>query len=115
MEVRQETPHQKDKEEEKMMKEVKFKPLNQNVLVQIVEKIVSEGGVILPASTLNHGIVTGVILDIGESIYDAFGKELKINVVTGDTVYFRKVDSIEVIPNTGKFLVAYKGLIGKAA
>ena len=98
-----------------MTKETKFKPLNNNVLVQIVEKIISEGGVILPASTLNHGIVTGVVSDIGEDIFDIYGKKIPINVVIGDTVYFRKVDSIEVIPNTGKYLVAYKGLIGKAA
>ena len=91
-----------------------FKPLNSNVLVSIVEKVETEGGVLLPPTVMNHGIVTGVILDIGDSVLDVYGNAIPVNVEIGDTVYFVRTQAIEVIPNSNKYLVGYKSLIGKA-
>lgn len=91
----------------------KFKPLNNNVLVSLIEHTVSPGGILLDGAK-NNGVVTGTVLDIGEDIFDIYGKKISINVKIGDTVYFLKRDVFEVIPLSGQYLLAYKSLIGKA-
>jgi len=78
------------------MKEVKFQPLGDRVLVEPVkESEVKKGGIIIPDSAKEKP-TTGEVIAIGTGKVDEKGNKIPFNVKVGDTVLMPKYGGTEV-------------------
>jgi chaperonin GroES len=84
---------------------MKFKPLQDRVLVKrLEEQEVMKGGIIIP-DTAKEKPVQGEIISIGPGRQDDQGKIIKMTVKVGDKVLFGKYSGSEVKLDGEEFLI----------
>lgn len=89
-----------------------IRPLNSNVLIEEIEKPVTDGGILLVG---DQTVLKGTVIDIGDNILDPFGNVIPTGLVVGDVVHVLRQFGFEFPPLSGQFLVQYKHLIAKEA
>ena len=84
---------------------MKFKPLQDRVLVKrLEEKEVKKGGIIIP-DTAKEKPIQGEIIAVGPGRKDDEGKVIKMAVKVGDKVLFGKYSGTEVKLDGEEFLI----------
>lgn len=82
-----------------------MKPLNDNVLVERIERdSVSKGGIIIP-DTAKEKPAQGIVLAVGPGKRDKAGKHIEIDAKCGEKVLFGKYSGTEVKLNGKEYVI----------
>ena len=82
-----------------------MKPLNDNVLVERIERdSVSKGGIIIP-DTAKEKPAQGIVVAVGPGKRDKAGKHIEIDAKCGEKVLFGKYSGTEVKLNGKEYVV----------
>lgn len=82
-----------------------MKPLNDNVLVERIERdSVSKGGIIIP-DTAKEKPAQGIVVAIGPGKRDKAGKHIEIDAKCGEKVLFGKYSGTEVKLNGKEYVI----------
>ena len=72
---------------------MRLKPVNDKIVVKPKEDkqdTVTEGGIILPDTVQDGGLVEGEVVAIGDGMYSASGTLIPVVVDVGDTILYNK-------------------------
>ena len=72
---------------------MRLKPVNDKIVVKPTKKEddhITEGGIILPDTVQDGGLVEGTVVAASEGMYSAQGTMIPLVVSEGDTVLFNK-------------------------
>ena len=82
-----------------------MKPLNDNVLVERIERdSVSKGGIIIP-DTAKEKPAQGIVVAVGPGKRDKAGKHIDIDAKCGEKVLFGKYSGTEVKLNGKEYVI----------
>ena len=82
-----------------------MKPLNDNVLVERIERdSVSKGGIITP-DTAKEKPAQGIVVAVGPGKRDKAGKHIEIDAKCGEKVLFGKYSGTEVKLNGKEYVI----------
>ena len=82
-----------------------MKPLNDNVLVERIERdSVSKGGIIIP-DTAKEKPAQGIVVAVGPGKRDKAGKHIEIDAKCGEKVLFGKYSGTEVKLNGKEYVI----------
>ena len=82
-----------------------MKPLNDNVLVERIERdSVSKGGIIIP-DTAKEKPAQGIVVAVGPGKRDKAGKHVEIDAKCGEKVLFGKYSGTEVKLNGKEYVI----------
>lgn len=82
-----------------------MKPLNDNVLVERIERdSVSKGGIIIP-DTAKEKPAQGIVVAVGPGKRDKSGKHIEIDAKCGEKVLFGKYSGTEVKLNGKEYVI----------
>ena len=82
-----------------------MKPLNDNVLVERIERdSVSKGGIIIP-DTAKEKPAQGIVVAVGPGKRDKAGKHIEIDAKCGEKVLFNKYSGTEVKLNGKEYVI----------
>lgn len=82
-----------------------MKPLNDNVLVERIERdSVSKGGIIIP-DTAKEKPAQGIVVAVGPGKRDKAGKHIEIDTKCGEKVLFGKYSGTEVKLNGKEYVI----------
>ena len=82
-----------------------MKPLNDNVLVERIERdSVSKGGIIIP-DTAKEKPAQGIVVAVGPGKRDKAGKHIEIDAKCGEIVLFGKYSGTEVKLNGKEYVI----------
>ena len=82
-----------------------MKPLNDNVLVERIERdSVSKGGIIIP-DTAKEKPAQGIVVAVGPGKRDKAGKHIEIDAKCGEKVLFGKYSGTEVKLNGKEYVL----------
>ena len=82
-----------------------MKPLNDNVLVERIERdSVSKGGIIIP-DTAKEKPAQGIVVAVGPGKRDKAGKHIEIDAKCGEKVLFGKYPGTEVKLNGKEYVI----------
>ena len=82
-----------------------MKPLNDNVLVERIERdSVSKGGIIIP-DTAKEKPAQGIVVAVGPGKRDKAGKHIEIDAKCGEKVLFCKYSGTEVKLNGKEYVI----------
>lgn len=94
---------------------IKFKPLSNKVLVEVVEKhLTTKSGIVLPEG-VEKKLIEGTVVAVGPGKLNDKGERLPLSVKSGDVVLFEKPWSKEhEFKEEGKlyFLVSEDDILG---
>ena len=72
---------------------MRLKPVNDKIVVKEINKNndnVTEGGIILPDTVQDGGLLEGEVVAVGEGMYSASGTLIPVVVNVGDTILYNK-------------------------
>ncbi len=72
---------------------MRLKPVNDKIVVKEINKNdnnVTEGGIILPDTVQDGGLLEGEVVAVGEGMYSANGTLIPVVVNVGDTILYNK-------------------------
>ena len=72
---------------------MRLKPVNDKIVVKEINKNdnnVTEGGIILPDTVHDGGLLEGEVVAVGEGMYSANGTLIPVVVNVGDTILYNK-------------------------
>ena len=72
---------------------MRLKPVNDKIVVKEINKNndnVTEGGIILPDTVQDGGLLEGEVVAVGEGMYSANGTLIPVVVDVGDTILYNK-------------------------
>lgn len=82
-----------------------MKPLNDNLLVQRVERdTMSKGGIIIP-DTAKEKPAEGVVIAVGPGKRDKNGKRIPVEIENGEKVLFGKYSGTEIKLNGTDYII----------
>lgn len=82
-----------------------MKPINDNVLVERIERdSVSKGGIIIP-DTAKEKPAQGIVVAVGPGKRDKAGKHIEIDAKCGEKVLFGKYSGTEVKLNGKEYVI----------
>lgn len=82
-----------------------MKPLNDNLLVQRVERdTMSKGGIIIP-DTAKEKPAEGVVIAVGPGKRDKNGKRIPVEIENGEKVLFGKYSGTEIKLNGVDYII----------
>ena len=72
---------------------MKLKPVNDKIVVRPIENKddhMTEGGILLPDTVQDGGLLEGKVVAVGDGMYSASGTLIPVVVDEGDTILFSK-------------------------
>ena len=72
---------------------MRLKPVNDKIVVKPIEEKdenVTAGGLILPDTVQDGGLLEGTVVAVGDGMYSANGKLIPVVVSEGDTILYGK-------------------------
>jgi len=72
---------------------MRLKPVNDKIVVkqtEVKEDTITEGGIILPDTVQDGGLIEGTVIAKSDGMYSAQGTMIPLVVDTGDTILYSK-------------------------